>query len=389
MASPARLRLRLLGTPGLDGVDGGGARSVLPGQPLALLAVLACIGDRGIPRDKLIALFWPEIPTDRAAHRLNQLAHSVRRRLGSNDPITGTGDLRLDPQRVTCDLWELATARRTGELERAVELYAGPLLDGFFLPDSPEVERWLDARRSVVAREHGETLEALALQAELRGDARAAAAWWQRLSDHEPMSSRVVMHLMTSLAAAGDRARALERARAYEAEVREELEAEPNPEVLALATQLRASPPQPVSIGVLPVEPLDGGEGPRRFAQGLTEELISAVANLPGARVAARTSLMAIRQETADLREIGERLGLTALLEGTVRSDGARVRLLARLVDVRDGCQMWAGRFEREVLEGFEGEEAVARDVVEALGDHLVRQGAGPRSRQGHGSAPG
>lgn len=373
------LRLRLLGTPALDHDHRAATASACQGQPLALLAVLACAGERGLARDKLVALFWPESPPERAAHRLNQLVHSVRRRLGADDPLTGTGDLRLDPDRIACDLWDLAAARRRGELERAVELHTGPLLDGFFLPDNPEVERWLEARRSALAREHQETLEALALQAELRGDSRAAAAWWHRLADHEPLSSRVMMHLMTALAASGDRARALERARAYEVQLREELEAEPSPAVLALATQLRTSPARPWALGVLPIEALDAGPEAHRFAQGLTEELTSAAARLPGVRVAARTSLVALRRESSDLREIGARLGLAAVLEGSLRSDGVRARLIVRLVDVADGCQMWAGRFEREVREGFDGQEALAREVIEAIGR---------RSRGDHGPSP-
>jgi TolB-like protein len=361
------LRLNLLGAPRVDGAaDSAGT---LQGQPLALLAVLACTGERGFPRDKLVALFWPEAAGDRAGHRLNQLAHSIRRRLGPADPITGTSELRLSPEHITCDLWDIAAARRRGDLEQAVELYAGPFLDGFFLPDNPDVERWLDNRRSALAREHGEILETLAVKARLGGDPRAAAAWWRRLAEHEPLSSRVTMHLMTALAASGDRAQALEWARAYEAQVRKELEAEPSPEVLALATKLKTAPRPSFAMGVLPIEVLEGGAEECRFAKGLTEELSSAAARLPGVRVVARTSLVALRQETADLREIGARLGLTAMLEGTVRTDGTRVRLSVRLVDVRDGCQMWAGRFEQQMPLGFEAEEALAREVVAAVGD--------------------
>jgi TolB-like protein len=336
--------------------------------------VLACAGDRGLARDKLLALFWPDASTFRAAHRLNQLAHSIRRRVGPEDLIAGTGDLRLNPEHLTCDLWDMATARRLGDLERAASLYTGPFLDGFFLPDNPELEHWLDGRRLGIAREFQETLEALAVQAELRCDSRAAAVWWGRLAEHEPLSSRVTMHLMTALAASGDRARALERARSYQAQIKTELSAEPNPAVLALATQLRTSPSRPLGVGVLPIEPLEDEPEIRRFAEGLTEELNSAVALLPGIRVAARTSLAAMRQQTADLRVIGRRLALDVLLEGSVRTLGDRARLIARLVDVTDGCQIWTGRYEHSLREGFEGQEALAREVIEAIRDRLVRQ---------------
>jgi DNA-binding SARP family transcriptional activator len=363
MAPP--LTLRLLGTPRVD--TSAGPTPAFGSQPLALLAVLACAGEHGMPRDKLLALFWPEATPGRAAHRLSQLAHSIRRRLSPDDVVGGTSDLRLIPERVRCDLWDFEAARREGDLERAATLYTGPLLDGFFVPDSPEVERWLERRRAALAREHREILEALAVQAEGRGDAQQATLWWRRLAEHDPLSSRVTMRLMTALAASGDRARALERAQAYEKQFREELEAEPNPAVLALARQLKTTGPRPAAIGVLPIEALDEGEETSRFAQGVTEELTSLAAGIPGLRVAARTSLVAMHRELKDLRKAGARLGLDAVLEGSLRRSGRRVRLTMRLVDVGDGCQRWGGRFEREVDDEFAGQEALAQEVVEAM----------------------
>ncbi|MBA3658783.1 MAG: hypothetical protein H0W67_04230 [Gemmatimonadales bacterium] len=312
---------------------------------------------------------------------MSQLAHSARRALGSPDLIAGSTELRLDPDRIACDLWEFDAARRSGALEGAAALYGGPFLDGFFLSESPEFERWTESRRSALAREYQETLEGLAVQAELGGDRRGAAEWWRRLAEHEPLSSRVTMHLMTALAASGERAKALEHARAYQIQMREELEADPNPAVLALASQLKrmataAGPdarahetalPRTLSLGVLPLVALEGDRESRSTAQGLTEELTSAAAELPGIRVASRTSIAAAQQATTDARQIGARLGLEALLEGTVRQSGGRMRLTVRLVDARDGCQTWTGRYDREVSEGFEGQEALARSVVAEL----------------------
>ncbi|HET7600309.1 MAG TPA: BTAD domain-containing putative transcriptional regulator [Gemmatimonadales bacterium] len=375
------LRLRLFGPPALHGPAGPRTGPAAQPQVLALLAVLACAGQRGMAREKIQVLLWPEADAERSSHRLSQLAHHARRCLECPDLVLGAGELRLNPARVACDLWEFAEARRKGELARAVELYAGPFLDGFFPPDAPELERWIDARRSALAREYGETLEALAVEAEVAGDARAAAGWWRRLAEHEPLSSRVTMHLMTALAAAGDRARALEQARSYQAQLREELEAEPNPAVVALAARLKQAgggtspdhpPPEaagttPVAIGILPLESLDDAPEAGTFAQGLTEELMAAAAALPSVRVASRTSVTAMRKTTPDLRELGARLGLAAVLEGSVRYAAGRARLSVRLVDVRDGCQRWSARFDRETGDGFEGQEKLAREVAAAL----------------------
>ena len=371
------LRLRLLGSPGITRAEEGTATPV-QGQALALLAVLACAGERGIARDKLLTLLWPESPASPASHRLSQLAHWIRRTLGPAGLITGTGELRLQPDEIACDLWDFEDARRAGDLERAAELYAGPFLDGFYLADSGEFERWAESRRTELAREYQETLEALAVQAEVRGDSLAASGWWGRLARDEPLSSRVTMHLMTALAAAGERARALAQANAYQEQVRTELEAEPNPAVLALARLLKREPrdasreaPAGMAIGILPLVGLGDDAAARVIAEGLTEELMTALAEIPGVRVASRTAVSAAQQASPDLRELGSRLGLAAMLEGSVRIAGGRLRLALRLVDVADGCQRWTERWERDAVKVTGAEEALAHEVAARIGGRL------------------
>ena len=366
-----RLRLRLLGTPGITR-EGEGPGTAVQGQALALLAVLAWAGERGIARDKLLSLLWPESPTSPASHRLSQLAHWIRRVLCPAGLITGPGELRLEPATAVCDLWDFQGACRAGELERAVKLYAGPFLDGFYVADSGEFERWAESRRAELAREYQETLEALAVQAEVRGDSLAASEWWGRLARDEPLSSRVTMHLMTALASAGERARALAQANAYQKQMRTELEAEPNPAVLALARLLKCEAPAGMAIGILPLVGVGDDAVARAIADGLTEELMTALAELPGIRVASRTAITTAQQMTPDLRELGRLLGLAAMLEGTVRIAGGRLRLVVRLLDVADGCQRWTERWERDAGEVVAREEALAREVSARIGRRLA-----------------
>jgi len=98
----------------------------------------------------------------------------------------------LRANRLGCDLWDFEQARRAGRLEQAAALYA-PFLDGFYLTRGAGFERGAVSRRSALAREYQETLEALAVQAEARGDSLAGAEWWERLAKHDPLSSRVTM----------------------------------------------------------------------------------------------------------------------------------------------------------------------------------------------------
>ncbi|HEX5386996.1 MAG TPA: BTAD domain-containing putative transcriptional regulator, partial [Gemmatimonadales bacterium] len=197
------LRLRLLGTPAVEGGDGPLGGAPAQRKSLALLALLAVGGDRGVSRDKLLAYLWPEAEAERAAHRLTQALYALRRATGADALFLGSGDLRLNPELVSTDVAEFHTARHAGDLARAAALYGGPFLDGFFLSGAPEFERWADNERTGLARDYGETLETLAAEAAAREDHRSAADWWRRLADHEPLNSRVTVHLMYALAAAG------------------------------------------------------------------------------------------------------------------------------------------------------------------------------------------
>jgi DNA-binding SARP family transcriptional activator len=365
----ASLTLRLLGSPGVS--HESGTTGPLTGQALALLAVLACAGERGVAREKLLTILWPESDASAASHRLSQLVHWIRRTLESPTLIDGTRELRLRASGLACDLWEFEEARRAGRLDQAAALYA-PFLDGFYVTGGAGFERWAESRRSELSREYQETLEALAVQAEARGDSLAAAEWWARLARHDPLSSRVTMHLMTALAASGERARALAHAQSYQRQVRAELDAEPSPAVVALAQLLArepnaATPRLGLAIGILPFLAL--GEDPhvRSLAEGLTEELMTALGDIAGVRVASRTALTAAREETPDVRTLGARLGLEAVLEGTLRVAAGRLRLSVRLVDVSDGCQRWAERWDMAADDPRVSEEALAREIADRI----------------------
>jgi TolB-like protein len=337
-----------------------------------------------VSRDKLVAYLWPEAEEDRAAHRLTQILYALRRDLGVDDLFLGSADLRLNPARVSCDAREFRLARQAGDLAGAVALYGGPFLDGFFLTDSPEYDRWMENERAGFAREYEEALETLAAEAVARGDMRRAVEWWQRLADQDPLSSRVTVHLMSALAAAGSRAGALERARTYQNLIHQELEAAPNPAVVALAERLRRQPGSAalwarqvagceVSVAVLPFANLSSADRNDYFAEGLVEELMSGLAHLEGVRVVARSSTQGFKHTELDAREIGRRLEVGALLEGSIREDGDRIRLSAQLIDTSDGCQLWSDRYERPLANVFAAQDELTGLIVRGVDGPLAR----------------
>jgi len=208
-------------------------------RTLALFAVLAVSGNRGTSRDKLLGLLWPEADAERARHSLTQALYSARRALQIEDLFLTGSELRLNPERLTSDVRELDEALEAGELERAVGLYEGPFLDGFFLSGSPEFEQWIAAQRQRLHAGVTDALDRLAVRAEESGEHRRALEWRRRLAALEPLDSGSAVKLMTAMAAVGDRAGALHHARVHATLLRDQLDLDPDPVVEALATRLR------------------------------------------------------------------------------------------------------------------------------------------------------
>jgi DNA-binding SARP family transcriptional activator len=240
---------------------------------LALLAIAASAGRRGVSREKLLSLLWPDSDPEAARHSLYQALHAIRRSLGSDQVFLGTTTLQLNPELVTSDVTEFEEAVEQGGYEAAARLYRGAFLDGFRLENAPEFEQWQDAERTRHAREHGIALEALAAAASARGDHPAAARWWRRLAAAEPVSTSAALGLIESLVAAGDRAGALQFAGVHSSLVRQHLEAEPDPAVERWIARLRSGD-VPAPTGAPAVRSRD----PREAAAAEVAELKRALA---------------------------------------------------------------------------------------------------------------
>lgn len=491
------LRLRAFGSAA---VERDAARlEGLSGQrkAVALLTLLAVAGEPGLSRDRVVATLWPESDETRARGALKQLVHAVRQQLGVPEVLVGTADLRLNPECIGSDVADFDAALRAGDAERAVALYAGPLLDGFHLRDAAEFERWADVERAEYARRYDRALETLADAATASGDHVGAVQRWSRLAASAPLDARVAVRLMTALANAGDQAAALRHGRTYETLVRGELGApadpsvgaamvslsavplageraapvedapaararqgpavsvppsrspEPNPKVAASAEPTLApesAPPAPMprptvggtgqdrrrawalpaaavagaltvavlggyvgrkgaaaaasasarqraatpvlrtaarpSVGVLPFANTSGDPADEPFSDGLTDELIGALGRVPGLKVSGRTSAFALKGKGLGVRAVADTLRVGAVLEGSVRRAGDRLRVTAQLVNAADDSVLWAETYDRAPTDIFAVQEDIAQAIVGALqvklggpGRPLVRQG--------------
>lgn len=249
------LRINVLG--GLYVSDEGRAVSGAAAQPrrLALVALLAVAGERGVTRDSLLGYLWPESDEERGKRALAQALYALRRDLGSDEAFIGTKDLRLNPDLVQCDLWEFHDAAASGDLERAADHYRGRFLEGFHLPGAESFETWVEESRTGFNHEYTDLLHLLAERSTGRGEHRAATAWLRKLAAQDPLNARIACQLMESLAVQGDVAGALQHSRVYETLIRQELDLPPDRDVLVLAAKLRGAAGEPTPIPVLPPLP--------------------------------------------------------------------------------------------------------------------------------------
>jgi adenylate cyclase len=132
------------------------------------------------------------------------------------------------------------------------------------------------------------------------------------------------------------------------------------------------------SLGVLPFADLSAERDQEYFGDGLAEEILNALTKFRGLHVPARTSCFAFRGLSLDARDIGRRLGVEALLEGSVRKSGQRLRISVQLIDARNGYHLWSDRFDRETADIFAIQDEIASHIVSALGlsleQHLVQR---------------
>ena len=129
-----------------------------------------------------------------------------------------------------------------------------------------------------------------------------------------------------------------------------------------------ASVPVPEkSIAVMPFVDLSQAKDQEYFCDGISEEILDALAKVEGLRVVARTSSFAFKGRNADVGEIARKLNVGNVLEGSLRREGNRVRVAVQLINARDGFHMWSQTFERELQGVFAVQDEITRSVVEAL----------------------
>jgi len=131
--------------------------------------------------------------------------------------------------------------------------------------------------------------------------------------------------------------------------------------------ELKAGGPSAKSIAVLPFVNMSNDAENEYFSDGVAEEIINSLTKIQALRVASRTSAFAFKGKNEDIGEIGRKLKVSTVLEGSVRKAGSRLRVTAQLVSVADGNNLWSERYDRQLEDVFAIQDEIAENIVRAL----------------------
>jgi DNA-binding SARP family transcriptional activator len=237
------VELRVLGTLNVTRrQESAGLAEVSQDKRLALLTYLALEGRAGpVRREKVLGVFWPERSEPRARNLLSQALCQFRKALGEGAVrSSGARDVWLDPARVWCDAVAFQELLEAGRPEAALELYRGPLMDGFVPRGIHEFMEWLDLERPRLLGLARAAAMGLSDRAARRdGDLQRATARARWIVRQAPFDEAALRHLLELLARSGRCAEAVWEYRRFRDRMRRELDLEPDPRTRSLVGSLR------------------------------------------------------------------------------------------------------------------------------------------------------
>jgi TolB-like protein len=400
-ASAARgfMRLRILGGLDLTSADGASAHDVTRQTRLAL-ACLALAGPKGLTRTELCALFWPDRPSAHARNSLRQALAAIRKVLSGNTDDAGSMSLQSDLEAVrlsadpgAIDVYAFRRGSHQGSRDgwiAAANAYRGDVLAGVEL--SEDVEQFVTSHRRGLNDQAQAIAERLSEADEADGESLDAAhALAERLLQSAPASEEAHRALMRVHLRRGRTNSALRQFEQCKAAVRRELHAETDIETRRLFASIQSSgndaqeeaqraeaseptaangAPSPAaphpSVAVMPFDNL-GDASDEYFADGVVEEITSALSRIRDFFVIARQSTFTFKGRFVDVREVGRDLGVAYLVEGTVRRSRDRLRISVQLVDAVTRTQLWSDRYEGATMQIFAFQDQIAAQVAGAL----------------------
>lgn len=376
----------------LDGVALGFHRKAQR-KPLDLLKVLIAFGGESVSTEQLTEALWSESDGEAASNALRTTVSRLRKLIGAAAVQGQDGRWSLnshvcwvDAQTITSLLRE---ALRDGDankedfcrrLEEALALYQGPFLDGeFHLPPV------LSARQ----RLHSLFLRHLAEVGTLyehAGQPARAINLYRKGLEVDDLAEEIYQKLMRCYEATGRAAEGIAVYHRCREALRAHVGSEPSPQTRALHHALLGQgtkDPPTVSgpelaprataelaqrtIAVRPFDDMSGSSGQARFADAISQTIITLLAKIPRLSVVAKNSVFVYRGRDVNVRQVDRELGVRYVLEGSVLISGSRVRVTAQLVDAQTGHYAWADVYDRALHDVIRVQDEIALAIVKAL----------------------
>jgi TolB-like protein/Tfp pilus assembly protein PilF len=375
------LRISLLG--GFRVQDPAGDDIRLPGNRAALLLAYLALRPGDLhAREDLMTLLWGDRPDSQARGSLRQAVWELRHALDglASSPLKVTAKaLSLDRDKLLTDVGEieaLASAPSAGNLKRALALYRDRLLTGLDIK--------AEAFESFLREEEGRITDLLVaactrLIGERHSDADDAefAALAQSLLAIDPLQEEAHRYLIRHFASKGDIGLAARQYQDCCTILREELDIGPSPETeatfdAAKRGDLGRKAPSPEvwhkpRIAVLPFLNLSGDPAQEYFSDGVTEEIITALALWRSFPIIASSSSFAYKNRPVDIKQAGRELGARYILEGSLRRSRDSLRVTAQLIDAETGHHVWVEKFARNIADLFDLQNEIAGRIAAAL----------------------
>lgn len=387
------MRLRILGGLEWSSVTGEVARDVTRQRRL-IMACLALAGAKGLSRTELCALFWPDSPSALARNSLRQGLAAIRKALSGNVGEAGVLSLQSDletvrmlPNPTAVDVHAFRDGLRRNDRNgwiAAANAYQGELLAGVEV--SEDLEPFLAPHRRSLVDQSEALAECLSKADDADEETLATAhALAERLLRSFPTSEAAHRALMRVHIRRGRTNAALRQFEQCREALSRELQVEPDAETRELLNSIqfsgvgRQEPAQPSAneplepmarggpaVAVMPFDNL-GDASDEYFADGVVEEITSALSRIRDFFVIARQSTFTFKGRFVDVRDIGRELGVGYLVEGTVRRGGDRLRITVQLVDASTRMQLWSDRYEGATTELLAFQDRIAAQVAGAL----------------------
>lgn len=374
------LELKLFGH--MEIVGSGGRIELANAKLSALLAYLAIAGSRPLPREQLTNLLWGSHFEEQARQNFRQALSRLRKLLGSDLFATEDQFIQIEFRKIESDVARFESLLHDGSadaLRAAVKLAEGELLEGIAVREAAFVD-WLTAERTRIGTLVCDALLKLGESELAEGSSGAALERAQAIIARDEYGESAHRLAMRAYVALGRRTDALRHYQEFTDHLSRDLSAEPGSETAKLAADLRngtePTHPKPLdtgrpSIAIMPFANLSNDSDQEYFADGMVDEIITALSRFSWLTVIARNSSFAYKGRTVDARQVSQELGVRYVLEGSVRKAGGQLRISGLLIDAASGGTIWADRFEGTLESVFDLQDQVTAKVVSAIAPKL------------------